>query len=1349
MIKRLFAMLALSVVVLGMLPAAMQAQGTGQAAPDVWPGAWQMGPSLDGTIAGCPAGNGIGRITGQFYDHASGPRIYFLGARCEDNSTSGTVFYFDLNDYTYHATGATMPVPVSNYIIALVPNDGQGHGPGMYLVGGRPAAGGVVDTVQVYYPDDNTVATIATDPYPFAVSPGGVAVVGNKIYSFGGFDAANMYDETYVYDPTAAPGSRWTDTGCLLPTGRSYIASVAVGNLIYAMGGDEFPAGSLDPISQTVVLDTNNLPACWQDGLMADMPQANGDAPAVYVDDPGTYLDGGIYVVGGYWPSPGPYRWVFRYDLATDTWEEFPDLAIPDPATGRRNQAAVYVPASAGPESVGSGIPGIWTFGGYDGSGTNAMTDSSEFFSVNATDVILLPDSLVQRSVAGTSVDFTWYVWNKSGATETFDIGFTSDVTWSVTMPASIGPLAPDELGQFAMVVDLPMLPCPDSGVFTVTVSGQGNPALSDAQPVTVDLVCGLGGHVYDANTGAPLANAYVWIQEDPTGLTGDYYDAFTDGTGEYVMLNVNAGTYLWGASRQYYQPSFYPTGWPTGAVTITVAGFTPPQDYDLLGSDMGWAPAGWTADVEAGTSAQLTLTLTNEGSGPLAFNINELGAAAPVPPESILQAPRVDPQILADLAAAPDGRAEFLVVLHDQADLDGAYAIQDWTARGQYVLDQLRGTAEQSQRGLRSFLKARGVDHQPLYIINAIIVRGGDLALVDELAGRPDVAYLQANYRIPVEDPATTAPESAAGPEAVEWNIAKVKANQVWSTYNVRGEGVVVAEIDTGTQYDHPALYRQYRGWQGGTTYDHNYNWFDPYEQCPNNGTEPCDPGAHGTHVMGTMVGEDVGLVNQIGMAPGAKWISCKGGDAVSGYLLTDELLQCAEWIVAPFDLNRQNPDPAMRPHVVNNSWGGGPNDYWYSGAIAAWRAAGIFPAFATGNAGPACSSAHSPGDNGNAFGVGATDVNDVIAGFSGRGPALYTGILKPQVTAPGVNIRSSVPGGTYQGGWNGTSMATPHVAGAIALLWSAAPELIGQIDTSGWILEQTALPLTTTEGCGGDGPTDVPNNTYGWGRLDILAAVEAARTGDWTISWLEIDPPGGTVDPAGTMDVALHVTAPITPGLYTGTVWLVANDPYNPDVRLPIAINVLPPRPTAGFFSSSPDLLGEVTYFTNTTTGPQPITYTWYMGDGTPPLFGVEHPTHTYGAEGTYTVWLTATNATGTDVATGTVDILSTCDPISDANFIYAPMTPTVGLMVLFTATVEGGTPPYAYTWDLGDGTVVGPSADPTALHAFSAAGTFTVTLTVANACDTVTVERVLTVEAPPTYEIYLPLILRGSAR
>lgn len=511
--------------------------------------------------------------------------------------------------------------------------------------------------------------------------------------------------------------------------------------------------------------------------------------------------------------------------------------------------------------------------------------------------------------------------------------------------------------------------------------------------------------------------------------------------------------------------------------------------------------------------------------------------------------------------------------MLKDQADLGAAYQIADWQARGQYVYDTLRQHAQQSQIALRQTLSSQGIDYRPLYIVNGLIVHSGNLTLVESLAARPDVAQIIANHQIPVEaapagwlERLLAAAKLAAAPTTLEWNIARVNADDVWTDYT-RGEGIIVANIDTGVQYDHPALSRQYRGWDGAV-YDHNYNWWDPYHQGPGGGTTPADSNGHGTHVMGTMVGEDAALTNQIGVAPGARWIACDGGDNVSGFLLTNELLECAQWIIAPWNLAGQNPDPSLRPHIVNNSWGGSPNDYWYTGAVAAWRAAGIFPAFANGNDGPGCSTAHSPGDYWNTFAAGATAIDDTIAGFSSRGPSAYHGLLKPDISAPGANVRSSYPGNGYQL-LSGTSMASPHVAGSVALLWAANPELIGQIDLTGQILQQGADPQTTNEGCGGDGPTDVPNNTFGYGILDIHAAVDLAQSGTYTPTWLTVDPWGAVIAPGDSLAINVIFHAPAAEGIYTATVWLTANDPEVSSIQFPTQLTVddTPPPPTEWF--------------------------------------------------------------------------------------------------------------------------------------------------------------------------------------
>ena len=580
---------------------------------------------------------------------------------------------------------------------------------------------------------------------------------------------------------------------------------------------------------------------------------------------------------------------------------------------------------------------------------------------------------------------------------------------------------------------------------------------------------------------------------------------------------------------------------------------------------------------------------------------------------------------------------------------------------------------------------------------MNALVVNG-DISLVNTLASRPDVGYIGPNTAVPA--PAPVSIDTTAGsPDAIEWNITQVAADDVWSTYGVTGEGIVLSNIDTGVQWDHPALINQYRGWDGLVA-DHNYNWWDPYNQNP---LEPTDADSHGTHTMGTMLGDDGGA-NQIGVAPGAQWLACDGFNNDTGFGYDAELLECAEFLLAPWDLSGANPDPAMRPDIINNSWGGGQGVWSYNQAIYAWRAAGIMGIFSAGNEGSNCSTAGSPGDSANMLAVGATDINDNIAGFSSRGPAAVTGILKPNVSAPGVNIRSSVPGSTYQGGWGGTSMAAPHVAGTVALIWSAVPELRGDVQLTSWIIEQSADGLLQNQGCGGDLPTDIPNNVFGWGRINAFDAVEMALATDWDIPWLDVDPLGGTIATGGSADINLAFdTTGLTLGdCYTGTLKLEYNDPFVVEEFVPVEVCIgVPDIEVAPLLLELTLVTGETGTlpFTISNVGPADLTWdlvddaAWLSEDptlGTVPAAGSTEVVATFDTAGLASGEYTATidiNSDDPDEPVVAIDVVLT---VVEPDITVAPLLLEKTLMVGETGTLPftiSNVGTSVLTWDLTD--------------------------------------------------------------
>ncbi|EPD53126.1 hypothetical protein HMPREF1210_00857 [Paenisporosarcina sp. HGH0030] len=406
-------------------------------------------------------------------------------------------------------------------------------------------------------------------------------------------------------------------------------------------------------------------------------------------------------------------------------------------------------------------------------------------------------------------------------------------------------------------------------------------------------------------------------------------------------------------------------------------------------------------------------------------------------------------------------------------------------------LVSELKATSLQEQQNVKDYLEqeeAKGnvKDINSYYIVNGMAVTATK-EVAEKVASFAEVEKVLPNE---MRQLFTTKTKEAVAPESevanIEWNVQRVKAPDVWAM-GIDGAGTVVASIDTGVQWDHPALKEKYRGYNSSTGQtDHDFNWFDATA----GRATPYDDHGHGTHVTGTMVGSETNGSNQVGVAPGAKFISVKAFTANGG---TDaDLLEAAQWILAPTD-SEGNARVDLAPDVVNNSWGGGPGlDEWYRDVVRNWRAAEIFPEFSAGNTTPTNpggpGSVASPANYPESFATGATDINNVVGNFSLRGPSPYAEI-KPDISAPGVNIRSSVPGGGYEGGWNGTSMAGPAISGVAALLRQVNANLT--VEEMEQILLETAIPLTDSQ------YPQTPNHGYGYGLVNAYEAVSSIMNG------------------------------------------------------------------------------------------------------------------------------------------------------------------------------------------------------------------------------------------------------------
>ena len=265
--------------------------------------------------------------------------------------------------------------------------------------------------------------------------------------------------------------------------------------------------------------------------------------------------------------------------------------------------------------------------------------------------------------------------------------------------------------------------------------------------------------------------------------------------------------------------------------------------------------------------------------------------------------------------------QAEFFVVLADQADLSGGDSLQTKAEKGRYVYDALWNKSQTTQGPILQWLRERGIEHQSFYIVNAILVKGSsrDRRSVGGASGRGARGRQSADSKyLPQPDAVAEAPSQPQRPETIEPGINYTHAPDVWAL-GFTGQGIVGCRRDTGVRWTHNALKPHYRGWDGVNA-DHDYNWHDSIHDsvgnpCGNDSPFPCDDNGHGTHTIGTAIGDD-GVGNQIGMAPGAKWIGCRNMDQGNG--TPARYIECMEWFLAPYPIGGGQGDPTKAPDIT-----------------------------------------------------------------------------------------------------------------------------------------------------------------------------------------------------------------------------------------------------------------------------------------------------------------------------------------------------------------------------------------------------------------------------------------------
>ncbi len=426
----------------------------------------------------------------------------------------------------------------------------------------------------------------------------------------------------------------------------------------------------------------------------------------------------------------------------------------------------------------------------------------------------------------------------------------------------------------------------------------------------------------------------------------------------------------------------------------------------------------------------------------------------------------------------------KLFVIFTEQVDTSAFATLNPLIERKTALYHELTETAKETQSDLRYQLDRWKIGYTPYYLVNGIEVNGGFL-MREWLEKQPGVnRVLESPQLRPLpEELPTTSGEVSLPPEGTLWNLEMIHVPQVWEELGVTGKGIVIGQTDSGVEGSHPELKQSYRGEAGSN----DYNWLDPWY----GSYSPVDYGGHGTGTLSIEVGSTRGIARD------AEWIGCVNLARNLGN--PARYLDCMQFMFAPYPQGGSaflDGDVSQGAMIVNNSWGcprvEGCDSGVFEPAMKVLKTAGIFMSTSAGNSGYyGCSTiTDPPAIYEDVFTAGSVDKVGQISEFSSLGPVTVDGSnrLKPDLLAPGEQILMADLGGTYTFS-SGTSFSAPHVSGVVALMWSANPALIGDIDTTKRLLIETAQPFNGVEPNCGDA-----NYGSGYGILDAYAAVKAA---------------------------------------------------------------------------------------------------------------------------------------------------------------------------------------------------------------------------------------------------------------